>query len=969
MVVMVTKKKAISLFLIAATAFRIFSGREDVAGAPGTQKEAEIAEETKLSGPGGGLQETSMGSSASSRGNSYLRYREAHPNAAWGGQEIIITAEQAKKLQEAEWIESPEGEEGQSVYLYEGGSVAFTAEVAQEGLYQIDLRYYTVAGKNADMEFGLFIDGEIPFFEAEYLSCRRMWRDSCEPGSRKDANGNDLTITQEEVFIWQEAKLRDVGGVYAEPYEFYLSKGSHEIKLISAKEAMVVRSLRLSAPKEVPSYAARKAEWERENIQDYSGDLIIWEAEKSLYKSNSILYGRNDRSSPGTTPYSPSKIRINTIGGSSWSSAGQWIEWEIEVPEDGLYTLAFRARQNVLSGSFATRELWINGELPFAEAKQIEVQYDMGWQRVVIPYKFLLHAGKNVLRLTVTPGSLSDIISSVEQSLYELNDAYRNIVMITGAEPDKYRDYMLEKYTPDSFRIFREQAAVLRQADQDLLKLTGKRGSMNAILQSFAAMLEEFIDKPEKVQKRTGAFKDNIIALGTWLLDIKSNPLEIDKIYLAADGAQVPKANGSFWAGIWHEIQVFAYSFVEDYSMIGGKEGGENAITVWVQAGRDQANIIKEMILNSFTPETGIPVNLKLVQGQLLAATVSGRGPDVALQVGIGEPVNYAMRNAAMPLDGFEGFEEVAGRFRESAFTPFLYNGACYGLPETQTFPVMFYRTDILDELGLEVPETWEEAFVVIGKLQKNNMNVGIPSPYGGLSSLAMLLYQNGGEFYLDGGRRSGLSSVAALEAFEILTSLYSDYSLPVQYDALTRFRTGEMPIVIDDYSLYNYLSVMAPEIKGLWSFAPVPGTKKEDGSVDHSIACGGGASMMLRGAGNPEEAWKFLEWWTRAETQVEYGQSLENHLGASARYATANVEAFSYLSWPRKDFERLNSQWENTRGIPEVAGGYFTARHISNAFQRVYRHGDEAKEALLDYVRVIDEEIAYKRKEVRLDD
>lgn len=904
--------------------------------------------------------------------DSYLYYQELYRNEELPEAEAALSSDSAVSLENAQTGE----EEGREyILLNEGGSAAWTVQIDEGGLYAIRIRYKTVPGKNSNMELALYLDGELPFFEAGYLTLFRKYKDTALPGELKDANDNDISIPQEEVFDWQESMIQDYSGVYSEPYRFYLDAGTHEIRLESTRESVIIESLTLLNPEEAPSYEEAALVWEQEGLENYQGELLVIEAENALYKSDSILYGRNDRSSPDTTPYSPSKIRINTIGGGSFNSAGQWIEWEVEASEDGLYYFGMRARQNLVSGSFATRELRVNGELLFQEAAQIEVSYDMDWQCVIFPYRIPLKEGINTIRLTVTPGRLSSIISIVEQSLYELNDAYREVVMITGAEPDPYRDYMLESIIPGCFDTFREQAEILRQADEELLAMTGRRGSMNGILQSFSNMLEEFCEDTEEVQRRVGAFRDNIIALGTWLLDIKNNPLEIDKLYFAAETEQIPEANSGILRRLWHELQVFAYSFIEDYSLIGGDEDAENSITVWVQAGRDQANILKEMITNDFSPETGISVTLNLVQGQLLAATVSGQGPDVALQVGIGEPVNYALRNAAMPLDEFEGFEEVADRFRDSAMVPLTLEGVCYGLPETQTFPVMFYRVDIFDELGLEVPETWEEVFKVVGKLQKNNMEMGVLPPSSavgasnGLTSMAMFLYQNGGEFYTDGNTRSGLGTDEAIAAFQTWVSLYTDYSLPVQYDAITRFRTGEMPIIIDDFSLYNNFSVLAPEIRGLWSFAPVPGTVQEDGSVDHSVGSTGTASMILRETGNPEGAWQFLEWWSRADTQAEYGRRLENQLGPSARYAAACVEAFNQINWPTQDLARLNSQWENVKGIPEVAGGYFTSRHINNAFRRVYNYGEDAKETLLDYVQVIDEEIAYKRREVGLTD
>ncbi len=56
---------------------------------------------------------------------------------------------------------------------------------------------------------------------------------------------------------------------------------------------------------------------------------------------------------------------------------------------------------------------------------------------------------------------------------------------------------------------------------------------------------------------------------------------------------------------------------------------------MWVSRGRDWAQIIKQMIDEDFTPETGIKVNVNVIPAGemqvLLLANTSGLAPDVAL--------------------------------------------------------------------------------------------------------------------------------------------------------------------------------------------------------------------------------------------------------------------------------------------------------------------------------------------------
>ena len=45
----------------------------------------------------------------------------------------------------------------------------------------------------------------------------------------------------------------------------------------------------------------------------------------------------------------------------------------------------------------------------------------------------------------------------------------------------------------------------------------------------------------------------------------------------------------------------------------------------------------------------------------------------------------------------------------------------------TADMNMMFVRTDIFEELGLSIPETWEELYKLIPTLQRSNMNIGLP--------------------------------------------------------------------------------------------------------------------------------------------------------------------------------------------------------------------------------------------------
>jgi ABC-type sugar transport system, periplasmic component len=919
---------------------------------------------------------------ASASANSYEQYLNRHANEDRPDREIVIQGADyaGASGMNPEIIHRLGEETGEFVRTEESGSLEWEIDVPQSGLYHIAIRYFPIEGKSSAIERELLIDGELPFASARNLIFHRVWTNEREE-IEQDNRGNELRPRQVEAPAWQETLLRDTEGYYEEPYMFYFSKGKHKLTLVSSREPMAIDYIKLFRYDAPPAYEEVKAGYASMGYKETSGQLIKVQGEHATVKSSPTLYPITDRSSPSTEPYDVSKIRMNTIGGNNWRVPGQWIAWEVEVPEDGLYRIAIKNRQDLLRGIYSTRTLWIDGEIPFKEMTQIPFYYDSDWQMNVLgnedePYLFYLTKGKHELKLEVSLGAIAPLIRQVEASVLEINAMYRKILMITGNVPDPYRDYQLDKQIPDMVEVFQKQSEILYGVSEELLRLTGEKSDKTATLNKTAYQLADLAKKPETVQKRLSQFKINVGSVGAWILEVREQPLEIDYIAVASPDVKLPKANASAGKKVWHEVSSFVYSFFVDYDTIGSASEDDQSITVWIGTGRDQAQVLKAMIDDTFTPLTGIGVNLKLVgQDVLLRASLAGEGPDVAMQVANDVPVNFGMRNAAEDLSKFPGYETVVQQFRDSALVPYRFEDQVFALPEQQIFNMLFYRKDILEELGLEPPQTWDDVYAMIPVLQKHHMDFALPiAQTTGVPVLeanrayAMLLYQMDGAFYLNNGAKSGLDTEVGLTAFKKWTDFYTSYKLPLIFDFPMRFRTGEMPVGIQDYTFYNYLTVSAPEIKGLWEFIPVPGLEQPDGTIRRDVASSGTAVIMLKQAKNKDAAWEFMKWWVGKDAQVRFGREMEGLMGAAARYPTANIEALQELPWPARDYRNLEEQWQWVQGVPEVPGGYFTGRHLDNALREVINNGTNAADALYDYVQEIDYEIAEKRDEFNLD-
>ena len=858
----------------------------------------------------------------------------------------------------------------EALYTGDNSKVTWKVDVKEAGLYQVYLEYQTVESRGVAAERALYINGELPFADASNLTFSRLWTDGGEV--RTDNQGNQIRPTQVEVYDWQGSYCRDDMGYTVKPYEFYFEKGENELTLEAVNEPVILRAVTLCAVKEKWDYETYLAN--QKTVGETQEYVTKIQGEDSTLRSEPSLYAKYDRASANTEPYSVTNTILNYTGGDTWNAAGQWIEWEFEVPEDGFYNITVKGRQNYARGSVSSRCLYLDGEVPFQEVETISFEYDNDWNVMTLsdengtPYEFYLAAGKHTLRLEATLGGMGEILEELEDSTYRLNQIYRRILVYTGANPDKYRDYNINQVYPEVMEAMDLEAKRLYKIIDDVVAYTGQKAEKIATAQTLAQQMELFLKRPDKITVNFTTFKDNITSLGTAILNMSETKLDVDYIEVNSVGSKVPEDKASAFAKIWHEIKSFAASFVVDYDAVGDvySDKDEGIVKVWIVTGRDQGTILKTMVDDTFTPESGVKVNVEIVDPTaLLNAVVAGRGPDVVLSVGADQPVNYALRNAVEDLRQFEDCDEVLSVFYDSAYRAYEYNDGLYAIPETQTYNVMFYRKDILNELGIEIPKTWDDMKVVLSELSKNQMSLGmLPTEL----TFTSLLYQHDGELYNEDATASALDSDEAVNAFKTYCEFYTDYKLDRETSVEQRFRTGESPIIIADYTTYNVLEVSAPDIKGLWGFTALPGVKEEDGSINNISASTGLACMMMSGTKDKEASWEFMKWWLSAEIQTSYGEEMEGLMGEAARYPTANIEAFANLPWPTDDYEALEAQFANVKGIRQVPGSYFTWRNVNNAFYTVAVADEDKRmqprEALYEYLEYINAEITSKREE-----
>lgn len=846
---------------------------------------------------------------------------------------------------------------------------AWTFTVEDAGIYYINVGYLPLGNDGRELDMIFQLDGKPACDEAVTLT--RIWTD--DGNFRYTAAGDEIRPTQQEANVWAEEPLRvaKCGRLALE-----LTAGEHTIALGQKDGSCLVEYIRLYREELVPYevYASRNPG------AAVSSDVYLQiEGERPVMKSSSQLHAAYDRSSPYTIPYHATCLRYNTIGGETWSDNGQWIEWEVEVPEDGLYQLGMRYRQNENKGQDSLRRLEVDGAVPFAEAALIPFDYTIEWKTEFLggqnPWQLYLTAGTHRIRLEVVQGKKEAQASAMQETLYQINSLYREIIMITGTDPDTYRDYNLEAAVPDLSGKLNSILTQLRGYISYLEEQYGEGCYSSRILSQMELQFQSFIDEPYTIARRLSMFKTNIEALAEWILEFQQQALQVDYLYVTGIGAENPIAEGGFLSRMGHEVHAFLGSFTHSYNDVStaGSEQADRELTIWMGKGRDQANVVKRLIDAYFTPETGINVNISLVEGALVKATLAGQGPDVNVFTSRGEAMNLAFRGAIAPVDEMEGFAEMEKLYSDSAFIPYIYENQTFAIPETQEFYVMYVRTDILEELDLQIPNTWKELMALLPVLQSNSLSIGLPytdgyatmnSGIGTINLLPTLLAQRGISVYNETGDMitTNLMTPGAYEAFKQWSDFYVLYDFALYKDDFNRFRTGEMPIVISSYGLYNTLEEAAPEIAGQWIMTSIPGTEQPDGTLDRSTSASGTCTIILNNCEDKDAAWEFVRWWNSAEVQQMYARDVEAELSTLGRHTSANLEAFQDSLWSDEEKALLLQQWENVVEVPEIPGGYYVSRNIDNAFRQVFYNGENARDTLNYWMNAVDEELARKQ-------
>ncbi|WP_225823646.1 extracellular solute-binding protein [Streptomyces naphthomycinicus] len=178
-------------------------------------------------------------------------------------------------------------------------------------------------------------------------------------------------------------------------------------------------------------------------------------------------------------------------------------------------------------------------------------------------------------------------------------------------------------------------------------------------------------------------------------------------------------------------------------------------------------------------------------------------------------------------------------------------DGKVYGAPYFVGVRALYYRTDVLRELGLRVPKSQAELISTAKKIRAAKpglygLAVGGAYTYGAMP----FIWANGGELATgrSGSYASAIDSPDARKGIKAYTSLFGDDNCPAAKcavmggnDTVTAFASGKAAMAIGGD--FSHAAVEAGKVKGTYAVVPLPGVKP--GSIAPAFAGGNNIGVL----------------------------------------------------------------------------------------------------------------------------
>jgi len=292
----------------------------------------------------------------------------------------------------------------------------------------------------------------------------------------------------------------------------------------------------------------------------------------------------------------------------------------------------------------------------------------------------------------------------------------------------------------------------------------------------------------------------------------------------------------------------------------------------------------KEVVAAYEAANPNVKINLTILENEafkqkIQVAVQAGDPPDIFHSWGGGVMVEYA--NQGMLRDVTDFVEDtLSKKIGIGALGVYGYDGTYYGSPYDMGGVVFWYNEDIFAEVGVEVPETWDDLLMAVDKIKAAGyvpMALGAGDKWPAHFYWVYLAMRIGGidAFNAAYGGNGSFKDETFVKAGEMLLELADKE--PFQTGFLGATYDDQARMVGDGQAAMELMGQWAPAVEtnnstsgegvanlGMFTFPAVAGGAGEVGDVM------GGGNGYVFGKDAPDEALDFLDFFLAKERQIE---------------------------------------------------------------------------------------------------
>lgn len=394
-------------------------------------------------------------------------------------------------------------------------------------------------------------------------------------------------------------------------------------------------------------------------------------------------------------------------------------------------------------------------------------------------------------------------------------------------------------------------------------------------------------------------------------------------------------------------------------------------ITVWTWYDGLLGQVFKQLVKDDFEAKTGIQVDLQTVPiadmtSKLLLSVIGGDAPDV-VELYSNQIVELGVRGALLNLNGLPNLNKTLDQMHPGLMRQLTYKNATFALPGEANWTWTYYRSDILKDIGTEVPKTWDELKTLSTKLKARKMDIyydyqGDPATRS-TGRFLPFVFQRGTDIYTADGTASNLDNPAVIDAFKEFVSLFKDYKFPIEDPGYQTFTDGGTPIQIYQNWYYSVYERAAPQIAGKWDIAEMPGTKRKDGTIDRTNTGKMLTWAVTANTKKKDAAWKFMQWAVSPEFTAKFSK-LTYDSPEKWRLFFSTKDAIEKSGFPAEQMDVARKALATCQMQRAVVGGYVADRYVDFAFNSVVLQNANPEDAIKKAASDSTKEIQKKLKE-----